>query len=137
MNTTGQINTLGIYEKNKIFEYYNFIKNNKTQTKYYMLTFLRNEMTDSEIINLNNYLIDKCNVKKIKIKYLTFNNNYFLLFIMELNDDNNQIYKTLYMFDIINIISEEHYEILLNENNNDSLLLKTAYLYSIKKLIYS
>ena len=137
MNTSGQINTLSTYEKNKIFEYYNFIKNNKTQTQYYMLTFLRNEMTDSEIIDLNNNLIDKYNVKKIKIKYLTFNNNYFLLFIIELNDVNDQIYKTLYMFDIINIISEEHYEILLNESNNDSLLLKTAYLYSIQKLLYS
>lgn len=137
MNTSIQMNTLGTYEKNKIIEYYNIIKNNKTHTKYYMLTFLKNEMTDDEIMKLNNNLTDKYNVRKIKIKYFIFDNNYFLLFIMELNDVSDQIYKTLYMFDIINIISEKHYEILLNESNDESLILKTAYLYSIYKLLYS
>lgn len=135
------MNILGLHEKKKILEYYDVIKNiDKPQTKYYMLTILRNEMTNGEINNFNNYLLDKFNIKNIKnikIKYLIFQDNFFLLFILELNDDDHvSLYRIKNIFDIINIISKEHYDIILDENNNDSCLLKTAYLYSIKKILY-
>lgn len=129
---------LGVNEKNKILEYYNVIKNNKTHSNYYMLTILRNEMTNDGINIFKNHLLNKCNVKNIKIKFLLFQNNLFLLFILELNDNNNfHLYELKNTFDIINIISQDHYDILLDENNINSTLLKTSYLYAIHKLIYS
>lgn len=128
------MNKIGICERNKILEYHNIIKNNEIQGEYFMLTILRNEMTNEEINNFNNYLINNCDVKNSRIKYLIFQDNFFLLFILELNDKNNiQLYKIQNVCDIINIISKNHYDILLDENNPNSCLLKTAYLYTCGK----
>ena len=134
MNNT-HINKIGCSEKNKTLQYNNIIKNSETHSKYYLLSILKDEIINNDVENFKNDLINKYNMKNINIKFVIFQNNFFLLFIMESNTyiDLNQTNSLINEFDIINIISDEHHNILLDENHPESYMLKLAYLYGISQ----